>query len=91
MFKRSNQVRTVGELKKRLENLPDDLMLHQKGITGGFHTIMNVSIASRGDEDYDELLSNIKRYISVEDKIRGTYRSENVETIIVFNHGSDYD
>ena len=90
MFKRSNQVRTVGELKKRLESLPDDLMLHQKGVAGGFHTIMNVSIASRGDEDYDEILSNIKRYISTEEKIRGTYRSENVETIIVFNHG-DYD
>ena len=84
-----NQVRTVGELRKRLEGLPDDLILHQKGVMGVFFTIMNLVISHKGDEDFEEVLSSIKRKISLEEKIRGTYRTENVDTIILFNHGSN--
>ena len=84
-----NQVRTVGELRKRLEGLPDDLILHQKGVMGEFLTIMNLVVSHKGDENFEEVLSSIKRKISLEEKIRGTYRTENVDTIVLFNHGSN--
>ena len=84
-----NQVRTVGELRKRLEGLPDDLILHQKGVMGEFLTIMNLVVSHKGDENFEEVLSSIKRKMSLEEKIRGTYRTENVDTIVLFNHGSD--
>ena len=84
-----NQVRTVGELRKRLEGLPDDLVLHQRGVMGEFLTIMNLVISHKGDENFEEVLSSIKRKISLEEKIRGTYRTENVDTIVLFNHGSN--
>ena len=84
-----NQVRTVGELRKRLEGLPDDLILHQKGVMGEFLTIMNLVVSHKGDENFEEVLSSIKRKISLEEKIRGTYRAENVDTIVLFNHGSN--
>ena len=84
-----NQVRTVGELRKRLEGLPDDLILHQKGVMGEFLTIMNLVVSHKGDEDFEEVLSSIKRKMSLEEKIRGTYRTENVDTIVLFNHGSN--
>ena len=83
-----NQVRTVGELRKRLEGLPDDLILHQKGVMGEFLTIMNLVVSHKGDENFEEVLSSIKRKMSLEEKIRGTYRTENVDTIVLFNHGS---
>ena len=85
----NNQVRTVGELRKRLEGLPDDLILHQKGVMGNFLTIMNLVVSHKGDENFDEVLSSIQRKISLEEKIRGTYRTENVDTIVLFNHGSN--
>ena len=84
-----NQVRTVGELRKRLEGLPDDLILHQKGVMGEFLTIMNLVVSHKGDENFEEVLSSIKRKMSLEEKIRGTYRTENVDTIVLFNHGSN--
>ena len=84
-----NQVRTVGELRKRLEGLPDDLILHQRGVMGEFLTIMNLVVSHKGDEDFEEVLSSIQRKISLEEKIRGTYRTENVDTIVLFNHGSN--
>ena len=84
-----NQVRTVGELRKRLEGLPDDLILHQRGVMGEFLTIMNLVVSHKGDENFEEVLSSIKRKISLEEKIRGTYRTENVDTIVLFNHGSN--
>ena len=83
-----NQVRTVGELRKRLEGLPDDLILHQRGVMGEFLTIMNLVVSHKGDENFEEVLSSIKRKMSLEEKIRGTYREENVDTIVLFNHGS---
>ena len=83
-----NQVRTVGELRKRLEGLPDDLILHQRGVMGEFLTIMNLVVSHKGDENFEEVLSSIKRKMSLEEKIRGTYRTENVDTIVLFNHGS---
>ena len=85
-----NQVRTVGELRKRLEGLPDDLILHQRGVMGEFLTIMNLVVSHKGDENFEEVLSSIKRKVSLEEKIRGTYRTENVDTIVLFNHGSNY-
>ena len=84
-----NQVRTVGELRKRLEGLPDDLVLHQRGVMGEFLTIMNLVVSHKGDENFEEVLSSIKRKMSLEEKIRGTYRTENVDTIVLFNHGSN--
>ena len=84
-----NQVRTVGELRKRLEGLPDDLILHQRGVMGEFLTIMNLVVSHKGDENFEEVLSSIKRKMSLEEKIRGTYRTENVDTIVLFNHGSN--
>ena len=84
-----NQVRTVGDWRKRLEGLPDDLILHQKGVMGEFLTIMNLVVSHKGDENFEEVLSSIKRKMSLEEKIRGTYRTENVDTIVLFNHGSN--
>ena len=78
------EVKTVGELKSLLQNIPDNAILFQTnhGDHSGFRKQIRILNLDKNDKHFDSFHKDIKTYQCTEDKIRGTYN--NLENIVIF-------
>ena len=79
-----NEVRTVGELKALLNDIPDDTVLFQTnhGGNGTYRKQIQILNLDKNDEYFGSFHKSIKMFQCTEDKIKGTYN--NLERIVIF-------
>ena len=79
-----NEVRTVGELKAILQNIPDDTVLFQTnhGGNGSYRKQIQILNLDKNDKHFGSFHKSIKMFQSTEDKIKGTYN--NLNKIVIF-------
>ena len=79
-----SEVKTVGELKALLNNIPDDTVLFQTNHGGnhGYRKQIQILDLEKNDKHFGSLHKSILTYQCTEDKIRGTHR--NLERIVIF-------
>lgn len=79
-----NEVRTVGELKALLRNIPDETVLFQTnhGGNGGYRKKIQIMNLEKSHKHFGSFHKSIKTFQSLEDKIKGTYN--NLERIVIF-------
>ena len=79
-----NEVRTAGELKALLQNIPDDTVLLQTnhGGNGAYRKQIQILNLDKNDEYFGSFHKSIKLFQCTEDKIKGTYN--NLERIVIF-------
>tara|TARA_B100000212_G_scaffold102737_1_gene75803 strand:+ start:2833 stop:3090 length:258 start_codon:yes stop_codon:yes gene_type:complete len=79
-----NEVRTVGELKELLKNIPDETVLFQTnhGGTGSYRKQIQILNLEKNDKYFGSFHKRIKTFQSLEDKIKGTHN--NLKHIIIF-------
>lgn len=74
---------TVGDLKKLLENIPDDTQLFQtSSVSGGYRRNVRVLSLNESNINFTSWHNNIKVYQSLEDKIKGT--NNDLKNIVIF-------
>ena len=79
-----NEIRTAGELKALLQNIPDDTVLFQTnhGGNGTYRKQIQVLSLDKNDEYFGSFHKSIKTFQCLEDKIRGT--NNDLKHIIIF-------
>ena len=79
-----NEVRTVGELKALLQNIPDETVLFQTNYSGNgtYRKQIQILNLDKNDEHFGSFHKSIKMFQSLEDKIKGTHN--NLERIVIF-------
>ena len=79
-----NEVRTAGELKALLQNIPDDTVLLQTnhGGNGAYRKQIQILCLDKNDKCFGSFHKSIKLFQCTEDKIKGTYN--NLERIVIF-------
>jgi len=79
-----NEVRTVGELKALLQNIPDETVLFQTnhGGNGTYRKQIQILNLDKNDEHFGSFHKSIKRFQSLEDKISGAH--VDLERIVIF-------
>ena len=79
-----SEVKTVGELKALLNDIPDDTVLFQTnhGGNGAYRKQIQILNLDKNDEYFGSFHKSIKMFQCIEDKIKGTYN--NLERIVIF-------
>ncbi len=79
-----NEVKTVGELKALLNDIPDDTVLFQTNHVGNgaYRKQIQILKLDKNDKHFGSFYKSIKMFQCTEDKIKGTY--SNLERIVIF-------
>ena len=79
-----SEVKTVGELKALLNNIPDDTVLFQTNHGGnlGYKKQIQILDLEKNDKNFGSFHKSILTYECLEDKIKGTHN--NLERIVIF-------
>ena len=78
------EAKTIGELKALLQNIPDDTVLFQTNHGGnlGYRKQIQILDLDKNDEYFGSFHKRIKRYQSLEDKIKGAHN--NLKRVVIF-------
>ena len=79
-----SEVKTVGELKALLNDIPDETVLFQTnhGGNGAYRKQIQILNLDKNDKYFGSFHKSIKMFQCTEDKIKGTY--DNLERIVIF-------
>ena len=79
-----SEVKTVGELKALLNDIPDETVLFQTNHSGNgvYRKQIQILNLDKNDKHFGSFHKSIKMFQCTEDKIKGTHN--NLERIVIF-------